>query len=150
MALTSLVAVSSASILPPSGSMLGSLGAVVGFELFSAMVEESGGNIPLRGGWFAVDGRSREVELEKIFFAVEEPFVGEVWPNENGEFLVLLAVASFDAFFPLSLLSLDNGFALSEGEDIENLASMLAQFLTIEVDVLNKGAGTAILYQGNN
>lgn len=46
--------------------------------------------------------------------------MGEVWPNENGEFLVLLMAASLDAFLLLSVVSLDNGFALSEGEEEEN------------------------------
>lgn len=97
-----------------------SCGAIVDFEFVSVVAWESGGNIPRSGGWFAVDGRSRDVELEKIFFAVEDPLVGEVWPNENGEFLILLVAASLDASLPLSFVSLDNGFELSKGEVVEN------------------------------
>lgn len=76
-----------------------------------------GGNIPLGGGWFALDGRSREDGLEKIFFEFEDSFVGdEIVPEEKGEFLGFsFVVASLDAFLFSGAL-----FTLSEAEGAEN------------------------------
>lgn len=78
--------------------------------------------MPFGGGWFAADGRSREVELEKIFFEFDDSFVGEeILPNEKGECEALLlsfVTPSLNESLPLSPKTF--GLLFSDAEDVEN------------------------------
>lgn len=100
-------------------------GAWLGFEVWFVVGCLRGGNIPLGGGWFAVDGRSREDGPEKMFFELEDSSVGDgILPKEKGEFLGFsFEVALLDASVTLSGAL----FTLSEAEDAENFDVRLAR-----------------------